>query len=54
MVAIEDEQLFVRWYHRYEMELFLEKAGFSQISIWDISHERDAQATLYQAFRKES
>ena len=27
LISAEEEQYTVRWYHRYEMELFLQKAG---------------------------
>ena len=29
LLLVEEEEYSVRWYHRYEMEFFLEKAGFS-------------------------
>ena len=48
VVAIENEQLAVRWYYRYEMELFLEKVGFGDIQIYDASFEQNPQAIVYQ------
>jgi SAM-dependent methyltransferase len=29
----EEEEYAVRWYHRFEMEFFLQKAGFSSVNI---------------------
>lgn len=43
----EEEEYTVRWYHRFEMELFLEKAGFSAVEIVDASFERNEQAVIY-------
>lgn len=48
-IAIEDEQLAFRWYHRYEMELFLEKAGFSVVHVWHEAFEPNLQSTIYLA-----
>lgn len=50
-VGIEEERLAVRWYYRYEMELLLEKSGFSKIKIIDESFELNPQATIYQAIK---
>lgn len=52
MIATEREQLAFRWYHRYEMKLLLEKAGFFVAHIWDESFEPDLQSTIYQALRQ--
>jgi SAM-dependent methyltransferase len=49
VVAKEEERLAVRWYYRYEMELFLEKSGFSKVQIWDEAFELNPQAAIYQA-----
>lgn len=32
MVAKEDEEMYLCWYYRYEMELILEKYGFKNIT----------------------
>jgi SAM-dependent methyltransferase len=45
----EEEEYTVRWYHRFEMELLLEKAGFSSINIIDESFEQNEQAIIYVA-----
>jgi len=49
VIAAEEEQLSVRWYYRYEMELFLEKAGFSAVCVTEESFELDPQLTVYVA-----
>lgn len=43
----EEEEYLVRWYYRYEMELLLEKAGFSSIKIIDESFKENPQALVY-------
>lgn len=45
----EEEEYVVRWYHRFEMELLLEKAGFSAVRIIDESFEQNEQAVVYVA-----
>lgn len=45
----EEEEYVVRWYHRFEMELLLEKAGFSAVNIIDESFEQNEQAVVYVA-----
>ncbi len=50
-MATEREQLAFRWYHRYEMKLLLEKAGFFVARIWNESFESDLQSTIYQAVK---
>jgi hypothetical protein len=45
----EEEEYTVRWYHRYEIKLFLEKAGYSSIKIIDASFEENEQAVVYIA-----
>lgn len=52
IIAIEKEQLPFRWYHRYEMQLFLEKAGFTVTNIWSERFEPHLQSTIYQAVKK--
>ncbi|WP_068469788.1 class I SAM-dependent methyltransferase [Candidatus Protochlamydia phocaeensis] len=49
LLATEEEELFIRWYYRYEMELLLEKAGFSSIKLSEVSFSHSPQAQLYQA-----
>jgi len=49
--AFEEEEYRVYWYHRYEMELLLEKAGFNNVSIVDNSFENNPQAVIYLASR---
>lgn len=51
-VATERESIAFRWYHRYEMELFLEKAGFSVAHVWNESFEPNLQSTIYQAIKQ--
>jgi SAM-dependent methyltransferase len=43
----EEEEYLVRWYHRYEMKLFLEKAGFTSIEIKDRYFEENPHALIY-------
>jgi hypothetical protein len=50
LLLTEEEEYAVRWYYRYEVELFLEKAGFSSIEIKDESFEQNPQATIYIAY----
>jgi SAM-dependent methyltransferase len=45
----EEESLSIRWYYRYEMELFLEKAGFSVEHIYDMAFEHNSQAVVFHA-----
>ncbi|MCE5316643.1 MAG: hypothetical protein LLG04_04690 [Parachlamydia sp.] len=49
LILTEEEEYAFRWYYRYEMELFLEKAGFSNIQIIDASFEKNPQAVIYIA-----
>lgn len=48
----EEEAYVVRWYHRYEMQLLLEKLGFTSIQIIDTSFELNEQAVVYRAFNQ--
>lgn len=48
-VQSEEEEYNVRWYYRFEMQLLLEKAGFSNIIIKDESFELNEQAVIYVA-----
>ncbi|HEV8051747.1 MAG TPA: class I SAM-dependent methyltransferase [Parachlamydiaceae bacterium] len=50
--AREKESIAFRWYHRYEMELILEKAGFSVAHVWNESFEPHLQSTVYQAIKE--
>lgn len=47
VIANEKENIKVRWYHRYEMELFLKLCGFSKVNIIDCSFELNPQALIY-------
>jgi len=49
LLHAEEEEYSVRWYHRYEMAMFLEKAGFSSVQILDTSFEHNPQAVVYVA-----
>ncbi len=49
----EEEEYIVRWYHRFEMQLLLEKAGFSTVEILDESFEQNEQAVVYIASKPE-
>lgn len=49
----EEEEYIVRWYHRFEMQLLLEKAGFSMTRILDASFEQNEQAVVYVASKAE-
>lgn len=49
LILAEEEEYAVRWYHRNEMTLFLEKAGFTVVKVFDESFERNEQAVVYAA-----
>lgn len=49
VIALEEEDLIVRWYYPHEMELFLEKAGFSQILMIEHAFEHNPNSLVYQA-----
>lgn len=49
MIAREEEELTVRWYYPYEMELLLEKAGFSQVLMTEQAFEHNPNSIVYQA-----
>lgn len=49
----EEEEYIVRWYHRFEMQLLLEKAGFAEVRILDESFEQNEQAVVYIASKPE-
>lgn len=49
VIALEEEDLTVRWYYPHEMELFLEKAGFSQILMTEHAFEHNPNSLVYQA-----
>lgn len=53
MIHAEEEEYTVRWYHRYELELLLEKAGFLSVKIFDASFEQNEQAVVYVAHKPE-
>lgn len=48
-IAHEEEDLTVRWYYPHEMELFLEKAGFSQVLMTEHAFEHNSNSIVYQA-----
>lgn len=48
----EEEIYTVRWYHRFELKLLLEKAGFSPVEIIDASFEQNEQAVVYIASKR--
>jgi SAM-dependent methyltransferase len=52
IIAREEEELFIRWYYPFEMQLFLEKAGFSNVQICEESFEHNANAVIYEAMKK--
>lgn len=49
VIAHEEEDLTVRWYYPHEMELFLEKAGFSQVLMTEHVFEHNPNSIVYQA-----
>jgi len=49
VIAQEEEDLTVRWYYPHEMELFLEKAGFSEVEMTDHAFEHNPNSLVYQA-----
>jgi cyclopropane fatty-acyl-phospholipid synthase-like methyltransferase len=49
----EEEEYIVRWYHRFELQLLLEKTGFSTVTILDDSFEQNEQAVIYIASKSE-
>lgn len=51
MIETENERLAVRWYYRYELELLLQKSGFSRVQVWDKSFELNPQAIIYEAIK---
>lgn len=50
----EEEEYIVRWYHRFEMQLLLEKIGFLTIDILDESFEQNEQAIIYVAHKADA
>lgn len=52
VLAVEEEHLAVRWYYRYEMELFLEKAGYSNIRLHEVSFQYNPQGRVFEAKKK--
>src|SRR5690606_6845147 len=49
LISSEEEEYIVRWHHRFEMHLLLEKAGFAAVKILDKSFEQNEQAVVYIA-----
>jgi len=50
LIASEKEIFSFRWYYYYEFELFLQKAGFSQIETINVSFEDNPRAIIYKAY----
>lgn len=50
----EEETYAVRWYHRFELKLLLEKAGFAPVEIIDTAFEQNEQAIVYIASKQSS
>lgn len=51
-IETENEKLFVTWYHPYEMRLFLEKAGFKNITQHSVNYSSNPGGIVYQAFKE--
>ena len=51
IIEEEFEILPITWYFPFEMELFLEKAGFSRILRHGATYQSNAGGIVYQAFR---
>ncbi len=49
LLETEEEDFRLQWYYRYEMELLLEKAGFSEINIMETFLELNPQAVIFKA-----
>lgn len=49
VIAQEEEDLNARWYYPNEMELFLKKAGFSQVRMTEHAFEHNPNSLVYQA-----
>lgn len=49
VIATEEEEMTVCWYYRYEMQYFLEKAGFSNITIHDVDFSQNPKGIVYEA-----
>lgn len=49
IVATEHEEICISWYFRYEMQYFLERAGFSNIIIHDVDFIQNPGGILYEA-----
>ena len=50
VVKTEEEHLEIRWYYPNEMMLFLEKAGFDNISVEYTSFEHNSESIVFQAY----
>lgn len=49
LLETDEEELRLQWYYLHEMELILEKAGFSKIKIIEASLELNPNATVFIA-----
>lgn len=52
IVDREKEELAIRWYYPFEMQIFLEKAGFANVQIREESFEHNPNAVIYEAIKK--
>lgn len=49
VISREGEELIVRWYYPYELELFLEKAGFSKVQMSEQAFAHNPNSIVYRA-----
>ncbi len=49
VISRESEELIVRWYYPYELELFLEKAGFSKMQMREQAFAHNPNSIVYRA-----
>ena len=49
VIANESEDLIVRWYYPYELQLLLEKAGFSKVQMSEQVFVHNPNSIVYQA-----
>ena len=49
VIANESEDLIVRWYYPYELQLLLEKAGFSKVQMSEQVFAHNPNSIVYQA-----
>lgn len=51
IIATEEERLYFRWYFRYEMQLMLERAGFTVTDICSKRFDPHLQSTIYNTLK---